>query len=85
MTSGIIASDGKEETKVQIHYNITTSRKYQADIIAKFPEELLIKKKLELCLTCSRRPCGLLPITSQGEDCPYHLKKPPQPETGSQV
>lgn len=31
-----------------------------------------IKSKVaELCDNCEKNPCHLLPITTQGEDCPY--------------
>lgn len=46
----------------------------------KFGNELINRKQQELCQNCrrrrpetipSRRDCFLLPITSEGEDCPY--------------
>ena len=31
----------------------------------------LAEAKRRLCARCSESPCGLLPLTTKGEDCPY--------------
>ena len=45
----------------------------QVAIISHYPPELINEKKEELCKRCGRHnfDCRLLPITTQGEDCPY--------------
>lgn len=58
--------------------------KYAAKIIQQFSLETIDAKRRELCDTCHFKKsnvCGLnpllIPITSKGENCPYHLLQTP--------
>jgi len=49
----------------------------QEEIYSKFGPDLVFQKRLKLCAYCRRfdHPCWLLPITTQGGDCPYFVSE----------
>lgn len=51
----------------------------QESILEKYGEEVISRKRFELCGNCTRPDgygyCSLCPITSTGKDCPYFTRK----------
>jgi len=60
-----------KQTKVKQEHD----RKAQAYIRDAFGNEAVAYAKDRLCRTCSVRGCEYLPLTTKGEDCPYHKKE----------
>lgn len=50
-------------------------KELQKEIIEKFGEEAILKAKLRLCVNCEQSDCFLLPICSDGKDCPYFKQR----------
>jgi hypothetical protein len=54
----------------------STTQNLQQQIRLKYGDEAIRKAKERLCYNCKDSPCFLLPITSDGSDCPYFQKRP---------
>lgn len=46
----------------------------QKEIIDKFGEKAIKEAKKRLCTKCRRVTCYLLPLCSDGSDCPYFME-----------
>jgi len=53
---------------------IMETEKLQGLIRQKYSDRIG-KARQRLCRECKNAPCFLLPITSNGEDCPYFLER----------
>jgi len=47
----------------------------QKEIVDKFGDSALLKARERLCFKCTKSPCFLLPLTTNGTDCPYFARK----------
>ena len=61
----------------------------QDQILAKFGPAKMGEARARLCQVCvfrdlHGRPCGLLPLTSEGNDCPYFGSTGPASDGGLQ-
>lgn len=66
----------KERDKIIKHSTLTDRRAIQKIIIDKFGPEIIENTRYRLCRVCGARPpCFLIPVTIEGEDCPYHKPK----------
>ena len=45
------------------------------EIEEKFGEKAIVKAKRRLCCKCKEMDCFLLPITTDGKDCPYFKQR----------
>lgn len=54
---------------------VELNRPEKAYILGHYASQKIRSAQRRLCFTCAVTDCLLIPITTKGEDCPYHKEK----------
>lgn len=63
-------------TKKQINKEVCDRVRFQDDIRKRYGEKVIVSAVKRLCQTCKYwRGCELIPVISEGKDCPYYIQR----------